>query len=590
MDPTPGNKPTWRRLSFAIVLCGAILLLAAIPGVNAPILQLDRTAAFTLNGVIGKSAVLDHLILALADRKADERALAVILIGFAIFVAMAPTRRKRAERFSLFLFLFVATSLTLVAQEQIDDVVRRRSPSYDLRPFHNIELLYHDKVKIRQGESFPSEHGVGYFLIGFVLLRLGSMGGLFFLGAGAILPLAGCAVGSEWLSDTYLGALPLGFLCSALLVDTRVFYVKTYFGRQLLLALDKVAIGIRSKKHLLDGSFRWSTQNVYRVEAATKRYIMDNLDSLSGKSSVEQIRVEMPLAGVRSIVRFITLDDVRFVLRVYPVVRRIEAELHKDASDMLAAHGINAPRIIEYSDEPSRYGVVLIAEEFIIGSSLRAEEMTRDHIVSLARQLAKLHSVHNAKWGPLRSPREGKHFIALRKRIHRYMKLAAEKNFGLQEKREIEILAWFDAWAPQFDSLPYFSLTHNKLHHENCIFAEGDEYYFLDFTTLEWAVPAKDIVKVYHLLLQDDQQKIQTFNSHYFENISADDRAIFRKFHPFYEALFHLTSAATQAKRSTRGAISPETHIHEKLQFAISRLLQVAGEQPDAEAESESNS
>lgn len=560
----------WRHPVIAAVICVAVLIIAALPAVSQWILAVDHRAAIALNAAIGVSPVIDHVILALADNAADERILFLVIVGFIYYCWRAKTRRRRAARLALFLFIVLGTAAALFAQEAVDEIIRRRSPAYKLIPFQNIGQIYDDSVKVREHESFPSEHGMFYLFIGFVLLRTGKrIGGACFVLAGLVLPLAKCTVGSEWLSDTYLGALPLAFLLSAIAVETRLYRAKTFAEKHLVLGLDKLSIITRGKRHLLDGSFVYGTRDIFRIEAAIKRYLRDNIGFFAAGERFSEMQIEMPLAGVRSIIRFVTMGQRKIVLRVYPLAQRVEAELHRDASEMLAGHHINAPRILNYTDDPRRYGVVLVAEEFICGESLRAHDLKPVHLRSLGQQLAKLHSVHSKKWGSLRSTRDGNHFHALVKRIDRFIAHAAKEDTSLPRA---DLSKWFRAWESEFEQVSEFSLTHNKLHQDNCIYSEEGDYYFLDFTTLEWAMPAKDVVKVHHLICENDAAKISVFESNYYEMLRAEDRANIRKFLPFYEALFHLTAAATQSKRIHRGMGEAEPNYAKKHEYAVSEL------------------
>jgi Phosphotransferase enzyme family len=301
------------------------------------------------------------------------------------------------------------------------------------------------------------------------------------------------------------------------------------------------------------------------VEGAAKRYITyrlrPDLKLENPRQSVEEPglednagnscrpRIEMPLAGVRSLIRFVHYPDRSVTLRVYPPTERLEAARHVDASRMLEQHGLTAPRILAVVDEPRRYGVIFIVEEFLNLHTMAPHELTPAHLDNLGSQLASLHSISRPRWGALKQSRRESYFSPLVRRINRYLSELRKENVAPDVDEYARVRAWFLNYEQAFRELKTFSLTHGKLHAGNGLFTVAGEFCFLDFTTLEWAVPVKDVVLVRRSICGGLPDHIRHFEDAYLPRLSEADRAAHDRFLPFFEALYLLTSVAMRSKR-----------------------------------------
>jgi membrane-associated phospholipid phosphatase len=543
--------PWWRRLNFAVILVLALLVVAAIPPVNREIVSFDRTAALSLNRMLGDSPVLDTIVAAFADRYAHVYLLLFTIAAFAVYVAVADSRPDRARRLALLLFLTAAGVLALLADGILDEIVRRPGPTYVMgdelkRPGR---LLMSEHIDTTTHESFPSTHGMYFFLLGFILLRLGHRFGAIFILGGIVVPLAKCMVGRHWVTDVYLGALPLAFLLSALAVETRFVGLLGSLQQASLLAFEKLAVRLRQYKYIFDGSLRWETQNVFLLESAIKRYIRSELPVRIGVSKNSATAISMPLDGVRSIVRFVSYGARKVVLRVYPISRRVEAESHRTASEMLHRLGVRTPALLDYCSRPKGYRVIFLVEEFVEGESRSGRDLTSADLHGLAIEMARMHSIHNDRWGPVDAERSDSYFEHLMSRVDRSIAIArAGQHEGFAED-EMKLRQWFLGWRPFFESHPGFTLTHGKMHSKNGLFGTDGRYCFLDFTTLEWTLAERDLVRVYHSICEDLEPAIATFNEAYLAALPASDAKHAGRFMAFFEALHHLTAILNRSKR-----------------------------------------
>ena len=242
----------------------------------------------------------------------------------------------------------------------------------------------------------------------------------------------------------------------------------------------------------------------------------------------------------------------RFLLRVFRISRSDEARAHHDASNLLQAHGVTVPRILDYCVSPRRYRAVMLLEEFVEGESLGALRMTEDHLKAQARQLARLHSITRRSWGPLFQECRAPLFPALAKRALRNLDQLRHAGVDVDESVERQTRRWCDSWSERLQAVDCFSLTHGDIHRANGIFTADGDYCLIDFTKFEYALAAKDIVRYRHKLCRNNATKFGVFREEYDRNLAPEAAATVHEFVPFYMALYSLAAAAAYAKRAAR--------------------------------------
>lgn len=566
MDKAPlqiAPQAPWQTIRFAAVVCFMVLALSALPPINAFILRLDTIAAFRLNDILGNSPVLDRLFIAFANRRWPRILIGTILLGWGLHSLFAPTRRELASRLSMVLFFTILMSIALLAGEIVEDIAMRQSPSLVLQPFKNVRNLYDTNLRIRDNTSFPAVDAFVYFLLGFSLLRVGKRFGALVLITGLILPLSGCIVGKSWLSDIWLGALPLALLATSLGMSPWGFRLCSAINLRLLSALDKLKPVVTRLTNQLGAQVSLQRDTDLKVEVETKRYIQEDLTLELNVPAGAPVRVEIPLSGTSCLVRLVSIGDRRVVVRIYPRGRRHQAQHHLNASLMLQSHNINAPRILHFRDSASQSHPTYIVENCIEGISKSAAEMTADDYHSMARELAKLHKVQSNQWGPLGDFRAERFSDALFRKVDRRISEISWTEAQVDLTAEKQIREWFASWKDSFDEIQEFSLTHNRLSIGNGLFAPDGEYYFLDFASLEWSLPLEDLMKVYDFACNNDPEKIAMFEKAYFSCRGEESLPRYRLLVVFYSAFYKLTMISRDSKRQKRGRTAASASRHQ---------------------------
>lgn len=553
-----GELPVWRRPLTAILLCAALLCFVLIPEVANFILSWDRAAAVQLNRLAGSSPVLDYLIRFIAEHDGRDRLLVAMLITVVVVLWRSSNSDVRLRRLALFLYIMAAVGAVLLTIEYLEDVVGRKSPSMSMRQFRDVEAIYDWDLDLTDKHTFPSVEALMLFLPGFMLLRLGATRvAIGFLLAGGILPLGRCIFGTTWVTDIYLGSAPIAFLLSAVAIETPVVQFHYWLHSRLISSLDQATLLLpRWKPFLTHGRRVWTSQNVFMMECGIKRYVAEDLPKLleaGGKTPVGPIRMEVPLGGLQSIIRIVSLGSTKVVLRAYPLARRQSAERHRTASELMNGYGVRVPAVYAFADERHKYNTWFIIEEFVDGTCPRARELTDDQINAAAAELAKMHMVLSSRWGAVGAERSESYSDVLLRRVNK--RLMASQAFGKNSddiQNQQKILAWFESWRATLDRVSEYHLIHGKLHRENALFGPDGRFCLLDNTTIEWGIPAEDLVQIHTSLCEGDPEVIRRFDAAYFPLLPANIAQVQRNLLPFYETYMVLAHLSKYAKRMNR--------------------------------------
>jgi len=553
------KKPVWRTVWFAVL--GACILLAAslVPVVSNIIAAIDLHGAVILNRAAGVSAILDRIVLLIADEEGRERVIVLALIWFGIALWFTSGRLAKARLVGTFLFITTVLVAFFIIDAMLDDIFIRRSPSYFLTPFHSLGEILNYRVDLKEKRTFPSAEGMILFTMGFILLRLGRvLSALVAIGLGLTVPLLKCVAGLSWLSDIYLGALPISFVISALAVETP-------YRRVLGTYIDWSAAGFDQGEKFLQNlgpmwrhrNIYWASQNVFHMESAVKRFVAKDLPSIVDPDKHHRDHrpvIEVPLGGLRSVIRIVSLGGVKAVVRAYPVVRRQEAEQHFRASNILTKNSIRVPKLLFYSDSPKKHGAIFLVEEFVDGQSKSPGDLTSEDIKAAAAELAKLHQVKSEVWGPILSPRTEEYGNVLLRRIDRQItQVSRGPVLKGQQSKVAQVRAWFEQWRSELNNIRQFTLIHGKLHRENCIFEKRGGFYLLDITTLEWGVPSSDLVLLHHSQCGGRPELIEEFDRYYRNSIPEADAHQQARLQALYEAFYCLGQVSKYSKRINRG-------------------------------------
>lgn len=544
---------------MAVAICLGVLAAAAIPAVMQLLQFVDGQAAYAFNRVAGMSPVFDRFVLLVADEDGRERVVALAAVWFFIAVWRAPTRIDKSRLLGTFFYVTLVLVLYFLVDSLLDDVIERKSPSMEfLQPFNDIGKILDNKVDVTNRRTFPNQEAIILFTLGFMLLRLGQRrGAIWSLACGMTVPLLLCVAGLSWVTDIYLGALPIAFLVSAIAVETPF---KSVHGSMVELAAAGIDESVRMGRGLVPmwrhRRLYWISQNVFHMEVAVKRFAARELPAVldpDKKLADQKPHVEVPLGGLRSVVRITTLGDKKAVVRAYPINRRFEAQQHYNASMILTKHGIRVPAILDYVDNPRRFGALFIVEEFVDGVSKRADELTEENLEAIAAEMARLHSVKAEMWGPLESPRtEDLANVRLRRIDKQLSRVARGPILTGQQAHVAQVRQWFASWRKELESMQEFCLVHGKLHRENVLFERDGRFCLLDTTTMEWGIAASDLVVVHYSQCGGREDLIEKVNAAYLERLNDEERERCLRVLPLFRAMYFLGQVQKTTKRIAR--------------------------------------
>ncbi len=576
MDVSRVNKHNWQSLWVAVVICVGLLILSLIPVINHTIQAIDFAAAKWFNRAAGMSPIIDRFVLLVSDDDGQERIAILVVVWFLIALVMSPTRLEKSRMLGTLLFAGAVIGPYFLIDSLLDDVFRRASPSFELQNlgiFNSLEKMYDKDADLTDKRSFPNMEAVILFTAGFLLLRLGRVkGALVALAVGMTAPLLRCVAGLTWMSDIYLGSLPVGFLLSAVAVETPFYRLYNFLVEMSAAGFDEAERFGRS----LGPMWRhkkayWTSQNVFHMEVVTKRFAQRELAHILDPHKQyegEPVVLEVPLGGLRSVVRLARIGPVKAVLRAYPLSRRYDAEQHYKAATLLARHGIRVPQIYHRTESPKKYGALFLVEEFIEGCSKEPGQLTEENLRAAAVEMAKLHRVKNQVWGAIALPRTEEYGNVLLRRIERQL-TQAERGPILKGQQEnvARVRRWFNQWRTELNAQREFSLVHGYLHRENCIFETSGRFCLLDITTLEWGMAANDLVTVHYSQLGAQHELMRAFDEAYLAEVSPGDAELTRRLVPLFEGVYCLSQLAKYTKRLGRSqkrqvgdAISKGTH------------------------------
>ncbi|GAB4322596.1 MAG: hypothetical protein Kow0059_17720 [Candidatus Sumerlaeia bacterium] len=299
------------------------------------------------------------------------------------------------------------------------------------------------------------------------------------------------------------------------------------------------------------------------------------------KFDPQHCRVIVPQEGVQSNIRLVEFAEGGGVaVRIFQRRDRAIAEQLYHADDLLTQHKVPAPALVDYYESNDRHQLIMLAEERVEG--VPAGQVTFDDgkVESLAMTFRRLHRVQSAEWGPPAARRE-KGFAAeqMRKASHR---LSAVKRRGgaLVKKQEWKKAAEFmKAWKALLESVKVFRLIHDKINAGNLIYNPAkNEFALIDLVTLQFGHPHKDLIPLYHEVLEENPEHVERFRTLYWADYSESERQQALTIEPFFHAYYHLAECAINLKRlskwTAKRGLADSAYI-EKFARHWSQLLQI---------------
>ena len=305
-------------------------------------------------------------------------------------------------------------------------------------------------------------------------------------------------------------------------------------------------------------AIRGTSANAFSVNSAVKWFARERLRDVLGVGRDVPVTLEMPVAGENSLIWFARAGEHACVVRAFPPERAEEAARHIRASELLQQHGVNAPHIRQVHEASGQHPITLLVEEFIAGKARDWGEFSQEDIAAVARELARLHSIENARWGKFGQENSGDYFADEMNGIRDKLRTAVRASICRADDAA-RVEQWFASWQSKFRECRTFSLIHNDVHRNNGLFAPDGRYYLVDFSRFYWGFAAKDLARNYLKVCNSDSGNIAAFDAAYLEAASAELAARVREFLPFFNALNRLSVAAIRSKRADRIEEESET-------------------------------
>ncbi len=548
----------WKNATVPLMFCIALIALCCVPAVVEQILILDYLGFNQLNPLVANSPVFDRLIRLFAVEDRRLQFIIPVLIGLVIYLYRANDQLDRYRRFAFILFMVVVLAIAMVIEKQVDLIVNRQSPAFTVKSFENLRKIYGwTDFTPKERHTFPSDEAWFMLVWGFTLIFMKARKwGVAAVVLGFAASLARCIAGTTWLSDIYLGAVPGAWLLAVVATRTPFAELLPWLENLVVVGIDRGRVLRRKAEPLVQlRSWPLDLNQALHLEIAVKRYVRRNIPVELGHNPQDEslkVAIEMPLYGMRSLVRKVTVNDKSVILRVYPAHRHFEAHRYNAAAGMLSSHNIRVPKVLSLKKN-GRTGALFMLEEFVEGKFVRGGSMTERELEAVTDEMARMHSVHNNKWGPADMIRLEDHYATIVRRAKRQLarvaqisKLEGVKNVSEGQK---QVNDWLLGWKDTFAALRHYTLVHNNLHRENGLFMADGRYCLLDNSTVEWGVPARDISLVHDTMCEGNPEIIARFNNSYYRKLPDTDRGTLRKLSPFYDVLLKLNYLARSVRR-----------------------------------------
>ena len=289
--------------------------------------------------------------------------------------------------------------------------------------------------------------------------------------------------------------------------------------------------------------------DAHTTDLFVKRYVERRL-ARSGLEGGGEVKVTLPLTGVRSVVRVIEIDGrPRAVVRVH-AASGVDAVDTRVLADMLVErHGLDAPRLLDVY-EGRKNDLIAVVEEYVSGDHVAPDALRPGQIDALADTFARLHAVASPRCGALAAPsRSGYDDFAFGRASNRFRSVRRWAPSRITPADKRRVLRWFHACSRRLADVDAFSLIHDKPNRGNVIWNESDgRFVLVDLATLRYDCPAKDLTQIEHELLGGDAGRIERFRAAYFGDKPSPSGPL----EAFHHAYYHLSQCAINCRRGSK--------------------------------------
>lgn len=222
-----------------LIVLGSALALAVLitnPTLHTVINNWEASPTITANAIVGLHPSLDHLLGWLNTRVGDVIVISLIATTFVAHSFRASTFDDLVERLSFWGWvstLCISMYLVICATE---DLYCHPIPVQALPQLHDVRAMYGIPVHASAFNSFPSGHGLAYIFFAIMAwYKRYTRMSAYLIVLGTIMLSTRLILGMHWLSDIFLGALPISLVLSFAAMGTPLrlsygrFYSLTYF-------------------------------------------------------------------------------------------------------------------------------------------------------------------------------------------------------------------------------------------------------------------------------------------------------------------------------------------------------------------------
>ena len=234
MSSQLGNRCPHVFLVLMSVL--ALLLLITNSPIHAALNNLETGAAIAANSLVGIYPTFDQILGWLNTRVGDVLVLSVMATAFIAHSFRASTFAQMVDRLSFWWWVAAICIATYALICITEDFYPNAIPLQTLPQLHDVRSIYAIPVHASAFNSYPSGNGLAYIFFALMAwYKRYSRMSLSILIVGTIMLTTRVILGMHWLSDIFLGALPLSLILSSMALGTALkrsyspFYSITHF-------------------------------------------------------------------------------------------------------------------------------------------------------------------------------------------------------------------------------------------------------------------------------------------------------------------------------------------------------------------------
>ncbi|MBL4907059.1 MAG: phosphatase PAP2 family protein [Sneathiella sp.] len=247
------ERGAWRPKIFFACYAGIALLAVSLLWQPTAMIwrQIDEVAYYTLNGSLDGNPAWTYFWGHLTTSKANIF-IGTIMVLPLLWVLAFNRSQTAVKRFSTVTLVVLFVSVGVLIAKTCFDGVNRISPSLELLPFYDMNLLV-DGIKAKTGstKSFPGDHAVTTLIYAVLVIAFmrSRMLTTFAIIVAIINTLPRLFAGSHWLSDIVVGSGALALFIFPFALATPSLRLTEMIWRQVFSLLNQSVATFFRKSH-----------------------------------------------------------------------------------------------------------------------------------------------------------------------------------------------------------------------------------------------------------------------------------------------------------------------------------------------------